>query len=308
MKQVQVCVTVFGIAAVAACGGSSSGGGGGGGDIDAGPGDTDAGTEVYHPPFEECAGASDMPPLEDPVCLVDPAAPPESPPQSIIEHEITTYEGTPAVHISITLNPDFADNTYGTTAVGWDHHNFKDLVGSDHVTMIALSSTDEVVFDLDIDYITADASAPCGNRSLGVTGGEGEVRIGDPGAVLFATTSIDRNLNERGYCLTTDSPATDENCTVNPDYPDWDFRVVYEIWLALSAFEPDGFGSAFMTEVHASPSKADTNTIVVVPGECPCIEIDEGDCSDGPPGMCVDDDDCGDGQFCHDGNCLYIVE
>ena len=302
MTYCRACASLIVIVATA-CGGSS-----GGGDSDAGPGDTDAGAEVYHPPFENCAGASEQPPLEDPVCLVDPAAPPESPPQSVIEHEITEYEGTPAVHISITLNPEFADNTYGTTAVGWNRHNFRDLVGSDHVSMIALSATDEIVFDVDIDYISADTSAPCGNRSLGVTGGEGEVRVGDPGAILFATTSIDRNLNERGYCLTTDSPASDENCTPNPDAPNWDFRVVYEIWFALSAFEPNGFGSAFMTEVHASPSKAGTNTIVVEPGECPCVAIDEGECGEGPPGMCMDADDCEEGQFCHDGSCLFIVE
>jgi hypothetical protein len=283
------------------CGGNSGGGtdGGATGGADASE------TPAYHPPFEECAGAGVHPPHDDSICLVEEGQPADSEPMSIIEHEITEWEGTPAVHISITLNPSFVDNTYGTTKVGWDNHKFDDLVGSDKVSFIALNVDGDTVFDLEVDYISPDDQAPCGYSSEGVS----KINVGDGEAILYATSSLDRNLNERGYCeeYLENSPETDENCTPNPEAPDWDFRVVYEIWIALSAFEPQGFGSAFMYAVHASPSKKGTNTIDVTPGECPCApDVDTGEC--GPPGECVDHSDCAEDEFCHGGTCLAIVD
>lgn len=173
--------------------------------------------------------------------------------------------------------------------------------------IVALDKDGNPVFDLAIDYLSQDPDAPCGYSSLGPFGGEGDVNLGDPEAILGWTTSISDNLNERGYCedYLVDSPATDENCTPNADAPDWDYRVVYEVWLALSAFDPSGFGSAYMSEVHASPSKYDTNTVEVDPGKC------DDDCQD-PDGCgagdCVDSSECGDYEFCYDGECVPEVE
>jgi hypothetical protein len=286
-------------------------GGGSGADDDGGvdPGD-DAGA-TYIPPYEDCAGTGDQPPSDNPICLDGVDDPPEDPPVAVIEHQITTYEGTPAVWIRITFNPTFADNTYGANAVGWPNgHKFGDLTGSDHVTIIALNADAEVTFDLDIDYLSADATSTCGYASLGVSGGEGRVNVGDPSAILAVTTSMDRNLNERGYCdFLTDSPVTDENCTPDPLAPDWDFRVVYEIWIALWAFDPTGFGSAYMSEVHASPAKGGDNTVEVTPGDCPCTpqDIDTGQCDPNPPDPCTTDTECGDNEFCYDGRCYDIV-
>jgi hypothetical protein len=293
------------ILAVFGCG-SSSGGGGGESGMDGGTSADAAEAPVYHPPFEECAGTGDQPPQGDPVCLVEEGEPADSPPMSIIEHEITEWDGVPAVHITITLNPDFVDNTYGENKVGWEgNHSFNDLVGSDQVSFVAVNADGTRVFDLVVDYLSPD-DTECGYSSEGVT----KVNDGPAEAILYATSSLARNLNERGYCIEAykeNSPQTDENCTPNPDAPDWDFRVAYEIWLALSAFEPEGFGSAFMYAVHASPSKAGTNTIEVTPGQCPCEpDVDTGEC--GPPGECVDDPDCADGEFCYEGTCLNVVD
>jgi hypothetical protein len=138
------------------------------------------------------------------------------------------------------------------------------------------------------------------------------VNVGDPSAILAWTTSIDQNLNDRGYCdYLTDSPATDASCTPNAAAPDWDFRVVYELWVARSAFDPEGFGSAYMSFVHASPSKASTNTVNVVPGECPCPpDVDLGDCAQNPTpsGDCDSDAACGDHEFCYGGQCIPIID
>jgi hypothetical protein len=304
-------VVIFAVV-LAACGGSSGGdgdGGGGGGGIDAGTADA-----AYVPPYASCAGegAPTTPPSGS-LCLVpmDPGV--GTVPLAVIEHEFVTYEGVPAVHIRIVLDPTFADNTYGANTIGWSRdHKFGDLVGSDHCEVVVLNSAGEVVFDFWLDYLTADASAPCGYSSLGVSGGEGRVNLGDESAILAWTSSIDTNLNDRGYCdgYLVDSPATDAMCTPNPAAPDWDFRVVYEVWIALSAFDPTAFGSAYMSSVHASPSKFDTNTVEVEPGECPCPEdVDTSQCEPPPTtGDCVNDSECGDNEFCYDSHCVPIID
>jgi hypothetical protein len=186
--------------------------------------------------------------------------------------------------LRVTFDPSFVDNTYGTNACcGWENrakapkpgdepkpsHTFKDLVGSDHVELLFTDGTGATVMDFKIDYVSEDAGAPCGYRSLGVMGGEGAVIQGDPAAIIAVSTSIDRNLNGCGYCLTTDSPATDLDYTPNPATPSWDYRVVYEVWLDYASFGAAGFGQAYITNVHASPSKAADNTVEVEPTPCP---------------------------------------
>jgi hypothetical protein len=236
---------------------------------------------------------------------------------AVIEHRLETYAGVDAVHVSVVFDPGFVDNTYGTNQLGWDRgHTFKDLVGSDHAEIKLFDSAGTLVLDFDLDYISADPAAPCGFASLGVDGGEGGMITGDRSAILGWATSLDRNLNERGYCLTTDSPATDASCTPNAAAPGWDYRVVYEVWVAVSAFDPTSFGSAYMSFVHASPSKASDNTLDTVPGECPCQEIDPNDCAPPDPnqpqpsppgGECTSSADCATEQFCAENHCVDNV-
>ena len=61
----------------------------------------------------------------------------------------------------------------------------------------------------------------------------------------------------------TDSPATDDNFKINPSAPNWDYRVIYEVWIDFSTFKGHGYGGAYIPQVHASPSMAGTNTIDV---------------------------------------------
>lgn len=265
----------------------------------------------YHPPYEECAGsAAPTQPPSGSLCLGGTTTPPTDPPIAVIEHELVNYMGVEAVHIRVIFDPKFADNTYGVNAVGWNRdHKFGDLVGSDHATIAVVDSQGNEVLKFDLDYISEDPNAPCGYSCLGVDGGEGEMILGPRDAILGWTTSIDQNLNDRGYCsFLMDSPATDENCTPNPAAPDWDFRVVYEVWIRLSVFTPNPFGSAYMSFVHASPSKLSTNTVTTVPEECPCIPIDNNQCEDPPPGGgCTTNADCPTEQFCYEGQCVPII-
>jgi hypothetical protein len=289
------------------CGGDDDGDGtpaaDGGGD----PGDPDGGTP-YEPPYGNCAGEEEQDPPDDQLCLHDQENP-DAEPIAVIEYEFVTYESKETVHIKLIFDPDFADNTYGANTVGWNRdHKFGDLVGSDHANIVALDAEGTPIFDLDVDYLSQDDAAPCGYSSLGPFGGEGDVNVGDPEAICGWATSISQNLNERGYCegYLEDSPATDDSCTPSADAPNWDYRVVYELWLALSAFEPAGFGSAYMSSVHASPSKYDTNTVEVDPRTC------EDDCQD-PDGCgggeCTPGgDECEEYEFCYDGECVPMVE
>jgi hypothetical protein len=156
-------------------------------------------------------------------------------------------------------------------------HTFNDLVGSDHAEMLLVDAAGKQTVDANIDYISVDQTRPCGYGNLGVRGGEGKVMTGDPSWILAATSSLDRDLNGCGYCTssacggscTVSSPATDAAYTPNTATPRWDYRVVYEIWVSAAAFGAAGFGSANITFVHASPSKASSNTVTVQPGPCP---------------------------------------
>ncbi len=193
-------------------------------------------------------------------------------PAATIEHSVGEFDGQDALYIRLTLAPWFADNTYGANQIGWTRdHKFRDLVGSDHAEIHLRDPMGNTVFHFKTDYISEDDTAASGYLSLGVWGGEGEVLDGDAAQILAATSSISRNLNDRGYAeYTTDSPATDESYTPNPETPEWDYRVVYEVWIALAAFEADVLPvSACIENIHASPSKLDSNTVDVVPDECP---------------------------------------
>lgn len=208
-------------------------------------------------------------------------------PGATIEHKLEIFETVEVVHIRLTLDPRFVDNTYGDNSIGWGNqkegtHAFDKLVGSDHTQLLLFNGAGETTYDFKIDYISKDDIAASGFTSLGVTDGDGDVKAGDADAILASSTSLDRNLNERGHsAYITDSPATDGSYTPNPDAPDWDFRVVYEVWVATSAFGPSGFDSAAVEYIHASPAKIDSNTVEVHLDECPEEWLPGGD-SDEP--------------------------
>ena len=207
-----------------------------------------------------------------------PRPPRPSTPAATIEYLHETAGGQEYYRFRIIFDPAFVDNTYGVNAIGWvtKGHTFKDLVGSDHAELSLFDGTPALVSMFDIDYITANASSACLYGALGVSGGEGKMLVGDAKYVLASTTSLDRNLNGCGYCkssacggdCTVDSPVTDANYTPNPAAPNWDYRVVYEVWVDAAAFAGKGFGGASITFVHASPSKASSNTVTVTPKPC----------------------------------------
>jgi len=284
------------------------------------------------------AGAKAVKPTTE--CFFGPG---QTTPVATIEQVLECAEGVDGVHLRLTFDPAFVDNSYGDGAIGWDErqgpggpggaappppgaapapgaapggatpaplppgmkpgkdpkpgmakggpgkggpgkggHSWKDLVGSDHAELVVTNEAGEVVSQFKLDYVSQSASAPSGYASLGVLGGDGRMIIGDPSDIVRWRTSVERNLNERGYgSYLESSPATDASYTANDETPGWDYRVVYEVWIDIDAFGASGFGGALIEHVHASPSKASSNTITVTPGPCPCER--DGGCGDGPP-------------------------
>jgi len=244
-------------------------------------------------------------------------------PTGVIEQVIETIGGKTYLHLRVTFDPRFVDNTYGVNAsAGWLNrmkagpmggmgapmggkgapmggkaakaaHTFDDLVGSDHVELVLVDSKGDTVLDFDVDYVSEKPDAPCGYGTLGVSGGEGKMLKGSASSIVAVGTSIDRNLNGCGYCLVTDSPQTDDNFAIDPSAPNWDYRVIYEVWVDFSVFKGVGFGGAYIPEVHASPSMASTNTVEVEPKTCPpdwdtpycppSVIEEGGNCFDAPP-------------------------
>jgi len=222
-----------------------------------------------------------------------------------IEQALECVEDANTVRLRLTFDPGFNDNTFGAnSSEGWPAkrgHRYGDLVGSDHAELVLVDGDGNVAMQFKLDYITADPSAPSGYSALGVSGGDGSISIGDAADVVQWSTSLDRNLNERGYgSYTVDSPATDADYTPNPETPEWDYRVVFEAWVDLDAFGDSGFAGAFINYVHASPAKTSTDTIEIEPGPCPPPTCPPDGCEETPPGdgpnpECPDDPDgdCG---------------
>jgi hypothetical protein len=200
-------------------------------------------------------------------------------PAAIVEYLHETAGGQNYYRFRVTFDPSFVDNTYGVNAIGWGDkgHTWKDLLGSDHAELELFDNNHAMVAQLKIDYIGIDASQSCGYESLGVSGGDGKMLLGDANWVLGSTSSLARNLEGCGYCENSacggdcrvNSPSTDEKWTSNSSTPNWDYRVRYEVWIDAAAFGTSGFGGVNVSYVHASPSKETTNTITVIPGPCP---------------------------------------
>ena len=206
-------------------------------------------------------------------CFYDKAEGSAEIPGATIEQIIEVIDGVEMIHMRITFDPRFVDTTYGDGSVGWGKrgHRFRDLTGSDHTELQLYDTNGELTMHFKIDFISDNPDSPCGYGTLGVTGGDGKVLVGSADDVIAVSTSLDRNLNNCGesYCMTEHSPPTDDNFSVNPDFPEWDYRMVYEIWVRADAFGDAGFSHANISYVHASPAKQDNDTIEVEPRPCP---------------------------------------
>lgn len=230
------------------------------------------------------------------------------------------------VTIVFTESLGINDNSYGTNIVNWPrNHNFSDLVGSDKAQFVFRNGSGNVVFDIFVDYITAKSGTPSGYASLGVTGGDGAVNLGQAAWLLAWQTSEAANLNTTGYCLAGNCTVSGVNLLVNspttnppntsynlpPAFNQWFFPIQYMVKVSHLAFGSAGFGSVSIPFLHNSPPKAGCNATDIVEcaaGPCPC----PGGCDDGNTcttdacvgGQCVHTPDaCDDHNPCTDDTC-----
>jgi len=196
-------------------------------------------------------------------------------PAAAIEQIVEVVDDKVYIHLRLTLDPRFVDNSFGENAIGWEdtkkgEHTFKELVGSDHAEMKMYDADGNLVLHFKVDYVSEDLESASGYSSLGVVDGDGKMEVGEASSILGTATSLDRNLNGCELdTFTENSPASDSSYTPNAEAGEWDFRVVYEVWVDAAAFGDAGFGKAIIEQVHASPSKGSNNTIEVIPGDCP---------------------------------------
>jgi len=210
----------------------------------------------------------------DPAATV-PALPPGEAWATVVTKKVI-YNGQTSVYVRVTFNKAFVDNTYGASSSpytdkkgGTKQHTFGDLVGSDKAEIFFADTNGDLAMHLAVDYISASETASSGYACLGATGGDGSVIVGSASDVLAARSSLHVNMNDYGYVLTQDSPVTDANYAPDPQYPKWIFDVWYEVWVKWSAFGAGGPSRAYITGIHASPSRIGTNTIPVNPAQCP---------------------------------------
>jgi hypothetical protein len=210
-------------------------------------------------------------------------------PSATVEHITESVNGQEYVHLRVIFDPNFVDTVYGecSAETGWGAkgHKFGDLVGSDHTELILYNCDGEMSMHVKVDFLSKDADSACGFSNLGVTGGDGKVIVGDAEHVLAVGTSLDRNLNGCGYCDdemadsggmggpgsgTAHSPCpSGDGYEPSAESPEWDFRMVYELWIDPAAFGSSGFCHPDIEYVHASPAKSSNDTILVEPDDCP---------------------------------------
>ena len=184
------------------------------------------------------------------------------------------------LHIKYDQFPAPNDNSYGTNAVGWKNgHKFQDLVGSDHAGFQLKDPNGVVKLSFNVDYISANASAPSGYSSLGVTGGEGKMLVGTADGIT-ATTSEANNLNNinipglfnaahvqqfGSVQVLVNSPPTDAAHTTyaisDPTLAGWDFHNTYYVDISPAKLAALGYNAATWTvepnpdQLHNSPAK-----------------------------------------------------
>ena len=175
---------------------------------------------------------------------------------------------TKDLYFGIVLPKSLVDNTTGANSIGWDNekdgkHKFDSLVGSDKA-LLSFYDTEEIfpegatpVFSFKMDYITKTSKRgePLEYDSLGVLGGDGGVLVGSSASLLEWGTSLDYNINTKGYELFVDSPATDASYTPNPSYPDWEFAVIFEGRVDGDIFSTPGQYGVSVDGFHFSPNK-----------------------------------------------------
>lgn len=193
------------------------------------------------------------------------------------------------VYIRYTQSLSTNDNTYGASTVNWPggggsgNHKWHHLVNSDQTRFEIKDANGNVVVDLYMDYISTSSSAPTGYMSLGPTGGDGSMNIGNVNWIYDWKSSMQVNLERycngtnctvNGVNLLQDSPPTLNHQSyelVDPTFSDWIFPYWIEFHVKAEAFGGSTFGSVQLTDIHNSPAKFGNDQFCVGGGCGECI-------------------------------------
>jgi len=187
-------------------------------------------------------------------------------------------------------DPAVLDNTYGANARGYPRGGlgFQSLLCGDMAGFRFTDASGTVVLDFTVDYLSRSGQFPSGYGTLGVGGGAGKMKVGDPARVLSAETSLSTNLNQRSafHGYTVNSPAMG-----SPKAAFWDYVAAYTVVVSKNAFGTRGFGQVTVPRIHVSSSKI--RMADFTPVRCGATEPDDEDkCKD----RC--DRRCGKGRGC----------
>ena len=184
--------------------------------------------------------------------------------------DLWVYEdaGTGNVSAAFIQPVTLVDNTYGANSIGWGSsapsgksHNFGDLTGSDKAEFQFTDGSDAVVLNVVLDYLTQSGSV---YRSLGVTGGDGDVNTGSASDVLDWGTSLEydfETVDSDNNNFTSNSPLSAPDYSDPASAPGWIFEVIYEIQVDGALFAANGFGGVSVPIVHDSPNKQGKNKV-----------------------------------------------
>jgi hypothetical protein len=162
-----------------------------------------------------------------------------------------------------------SDNTYGANAIGWGAaggRSFQDLWHSDYAEFQFRNGGGDVVLQFRYDYLSPTAKEPSGYGTLGVSGGDGGIVVGNANRVIFVATSLSHQLNTVPFInqlpiYTVNSPALND-----PLSRSWEYRTIYTAVIDRRAFGPSEFGSVSLIEAHNSPAKIPAFSITTCGG------------------------------------------
>jgi len=188
--------------------------------------------------------------------------------------KIVTATTSEVTDVALVFNPVFTELTYGEASAvnGWNPkrpHTYRDIYVSDHVEVAFTNGAGDTVLHVRLDLLSPTTLVSSGYASLGVTGGDGAVIKGDPAWILSFGTTADDNINVCGWTNELSSPPTDSIYSPNPISTCYQYLAAYRLAIDPAAFGPSGYGTAYMTSVHASPAKTPQETIPVNEGPPP---------------------------------------
>ena len=169
----------------------------------------------------------------------------------------------------------FGDNTLDAVymaAAGWNNHNFKHLVNSDHIELVLSSGGSSYTWSQDFVYdADGDKDPTEGDWLSGPGGPDGG---GSPPPGLVSRSSLQWSLNNTTWDVTLGGTRTKDTEYKSPDpkngYPGfdsgtrWEWSVVYEMSMDVSAFGDDPIQIQVVT-AHNSPSKDGDPDVVIPP-------------------------------------------